>query len=92
VERFALNDREAMPCCNSVKAAPFVFLGPISYRCHPRHLRFRQKNPRFPRYIWPDLLQYPCERKSKKAKTTKTEREIATMKTKSTKGTKDEIT
>jgi hypothetical protein len=47
-----------MPSCNSVKAAPFVFLGPISYRCHPRDLRFRQKNPNFPRYIWPDFLQY----------------------------------
>jgi hypothetical protein len=54
-----------------------------STRHYPRHLRFRQKNPKFPRYIWPDFLQYLCERKSKKAKTTKT---------KSTKGTKDEIT
>jgi len=52
-------------------------------RRYPRHLRFRQRNPNFPRYIWPDFLQYLCERKSKKAKTTKT---------KSTKRTKDEIT
>jgi len=41
-------------------------------RRYPRHLRFRQRNPNFPRYIWPDFLQYLCERKSKKAKTTKT--------------------
>jgi hypothetical protein len=34
----------------------------------PRDLRFRQKNPKFPRYIWPDFLQYLCERKSKKEK------------------------
>ena len=37
-------------------------------RHYPRDVRFRQKNPKFPRYIWPDFLQYLCERKSKKEK------------------------
>jgi hypothetical protein len=73
-----------LSCCQGLVAPAFVALSVLSappsssgsfktdYLCSFMSIRGWQKNRNFPRYIWPDFLQYLCER-TNKPKENKTE-------------------